>query len=157
MLAYEADTAWNRGIPCNFSKTNPIVFVMFISLFFDLLYQRGYQRQDRLRIKRKSAGLWGSYGLEQGNTLQFFQNTNKKLFFWCTNLFTYCMINGIKVKKCWRWIEKVLAYETDFLARIMKKRRFGIFLIDRIICMYEYVYKCAMVVWNYITQWFSSI
>ena len=28
-----------------FQDTDPIVFVTFISLFFDLLYQRGYQRQ----------------------------------------------------------------------------------------------------------------
>ena len=28
-----------------FQNTDPIVFVLFISLFFDLLYQRGYQRQ----------------------------------------------------------------------------------------------------------------
>ena len=27
-----------------FQNTNPIIFVLFISLFFDLLYQRGYQR-----------------------------------------------------------------------------------------------------------------
>ena len=33
VLAYEAATAWNRGIPCNFSKHDPIVFVLFISLF----------------------------------------------------------------------------------------------------------------------------
>ena len=45
VLAYEAATAWKRGIPCTyFQNTNPIIFVTFISLFFDLLYQRGYQR-----------------------------------------------------------------------------------------------------------------
>ena len=45
VLAYEAATAWNRGIPCNFSKhwSNCICFVYFS--LFDLLYQRGYQRQ----------------------------------------------------------------------------------------------------------------
>ena len=45
MLAYEAATAWNRGIPCNFSKhwSNCICFISFS--IFDLLYQRGYQRQ----------------------------------------------------------------------------------------------------------------
>ena len=44
MLAYEAATAWNRGIPCNFSKhwSNCICFV-YLSIF-DLLYQSGYQR-----------------------------------------------------------------------------------------------------------------
>ena len=46
VLAYEADTAWNRVIPCEFfSKhlSNCICFVYFY--IFDLLYQRGYQRQ----------------------------------------------------------------------------------------------------------------
>ena len=43
-LAYEAATAWNRGILCNFSNhwSNCICFVYFS--IFDLLYQRGYQR-----------------------------------------------------------------------------------------------------------------
>ena len=50
MLAYEADIALNRGIPCNvFHNANPIVFVMSIYLFFELLYQRGYQIQSFLR------------------------------------------------------------------------------------------------------------
>ena len=45
VLAYEAATAWNRGIPCNFSEhwSNCTCFVYFS--IFDLLYQRGYQRQ----------------------------------------------------------------------------------------------------------------
>ena len=51
-----------------------------------------------------------------GESLAIFQNTNKKLFVWCTNLFIYCIIKGIKVQKFWRRIKKVLAYETDFLA-----------------------------------------
>ena len=57
VLAYEADTAWNRGIPCNFSKHcfKCICFVYFS--IFDLLYQRGYQRQLFFDIKFKSVGL----------------------------------------------------------------------------------------------------
>ena len=45
VLAYEAATAWNRWIPCNFPKhwSNCICFV-YLSIF-DLLYQRGYKRQ----------------------------------------------------------------------------------------------------------------
>ena len=46
MLAYEADTDRNRGIPCFFQNNNTTIFVTFIYLYFDLLYQRGYQRQD---------------------------------------------------------------------------------------------------------------
>ena len=34
LLAYEEATAWNREVPCNiFQNTDPIVFVLFISLF----------------------------------------------------------------------------------------------------------------------------
>ena len=45
-VAYEAATAWYKVIPCNiFQNTNPIVFVLFIYLFFELMYQIGYQRQ----------------------------------------------------------------------------------------------------------------
>ena len=36
-----------------FQTTNPIVFVMFISLFFDLLYQRGYRRYYFWRLNEK--------------------------------------------------------------------------------------------------------
>ena len=45
VLAYDAATTWNRGIICSFSKhwSNCICFVYFS--IFDLLYQRGYQRQ----------------------------------------------------------------------------------------------------------------
>ena len=45
VLAYEVATSWNRGIPGNFSKhlSNCICFVYFY--IFELLYQRGYQRQ----------------------------------------------------------------------------------------------------------------
>ena len=43
VLAYKIATAWNRGIPCNYSKqwSNCICFIHFS--IFDLLYQRGYQ------------------------------------------------------------------------------------------------------------------
>ena len=45
VLAYEAATAWNWVIPCNFSKHLPncICFIYFSN--FELLYQRGYQGQ----------------------------------------------------------------------------------------------------------------
>ena len=53
VLAYEAATARNRGIPCTFSKhwSNCICFVYF-SIFY-LLYQRGYQRQYILTLHLK--------------------------------------------------------------------------------------------------------
>ena len=36
---------------------------------------------------------------EKGESLAIFQNNNEKLYVLCTNLFTYCIIKGIKVKK----------------------------------------------------------
>ena len=42
MLAYEADTTLNRGIPGNFfQNTDPIVFVLFISLFLTYCIKEG--------------------------------------------------------------------------------------------------------------------
>ena len=41
-LAYEAATAGNRGIPCNFfPNTDPIVLVLFISLFLTYCTKEG--------------------------------------------------------------------------------------------------------------------
>ena len=76
MLAYDTYTAWSRRISCiSFQNTNPIVFVMFISLFFVILYQRSYKRWDPLEIKWKFNGLWGSYSLKYGKPLSFFFKT----------------------------------------------------------------------------------
>ena len=52
---------------------------------------------------------------ETGKSLAIFQITNKKLYVLYTNFFTYCIIKGIKVKKFWRRIKKVLAFDTEFL------------------------------------------
>ena len=41
--AYETATAWNRGIPCNFSRTLIQLYLFFLFILFYLLYQRGYQ------------------------------------------------------------------------------------------------------------------
>ena len=44
--AYKGAKARNRGIPYNyFQNTDIIVFVLFVSLYNELLYQRGYLRQ----------------------------------------------------------------------------------------------------------------
>ena len=65
---YEVATAWDREIPWYlFQNTDPILFVLFISLLIYLLFQRGYQRQYFWKINYKVVGLWGSYGLKQGH------------------------------------------------------------------------------------------
>ena len=43
MSVYEADTAWKGESLAIFQNTNTTIFVKFISLLFDLLYQIGYQ------------------------------------------------------------------------------------------------------------------
>ena len=55
-----------------FSKhwSNCICFVYF-SIFW-LTLSKGETKELFLDIKFKSVGLWGSYGLKQGNPLQFF-------------------------------------------------------------------------------------
>ena len=65
-LAYEAGKTWNRGIPCNFSKhwSNGICFIYFS--IFELLYQRGYQRQNFLTLilkvlAYKKATVWNRW------------------------------------------------------------------------------------------------
>ena len=40
--AYEAATAWNRGIPCNFFQTtDPIVFIFFDFIFLNYCIKEG--------------------------------------------------------------------------------------------------------------------
>ena len=128
MQAYEADTAWNRGIPCIFFK---ILIQLYVLRSF--LYSLTYCIKEAIKgeifwiLNEKSVGLWGSYGLKQRNPLQFFQNTNKNLYVLCTNYFTNCIIKGIKIKKFWRWIKKLSALDADFLVWIVKKDSLEIF------------------------------
>ena len=51
------------------------------------MYQIGYQMYDLKEIISKSAGLWGSYGLKQGNIISVFQNTNQIVFILFINLY----------------------------------------------------------------------
>ena len=45
-LAYEVKTAWYRVIPCNlYQNTDPIVFALFVSLYFWLTVSKGHQGQ----------------------------------------------------------------------------------------------------------------
>ena len=77
VLAYEAATAWNRGIVWKKKQnTGPIVFVLFISLFL-LTVSKRVSKAIFLDIKFKSVGLWGSYGLKQGNPLQNLNISNQ--------------------------------------------------------------------------------
>ena len=53
LLSYEAATAWNRRIPCNFfQNTDPIVFVLFISLFFAYCIEEGIKGKIFWRLNK---------------------------------------------------------------------------------------------------------
>ena len=92
MQAYKADTAWNRGIPCIFFK-----ILIQLYLLRSFLYSLTYCIKEVIEIKFKSVGLWGSYGLKQGNPLLFFQNTDPIVFVLFISLFlTYYIKEGIK-------------------------------------------------------------
>ena len=64
-----------KGDPSSnpFQNTDQIVFVLFISLFFDLLYQIGYQKWVLFDIKRKKCLPTRQLRPEEGNPLQFFK------------------------------------------------------------------------------------
>ena len=113
MLAYEADTSWNRAILCIvLQNSNPIVFVIFIYLFFDLLYQRDYQRWYVLESKWKCFGVQGRYSLNQWNNFNIFQSTNTiviVLFIYL--LFYFLYQRGYQRQYFWTLSLKVLAYE----------------------------------------------
>ena len=110
MQAYKADTAWKRGIPCIFFKV-----LIQLYLLCSFLYYLTYCIKEVIngkifwRLNEKTVGLWGSYGLKQGNAMQFFQNTHPILFVLFISLFlTYCIKEGIKgnmfghyIYKCW--------------------------------------------------------
>ena len=121
MFVYEADTVWNRRTPCNFSKyqSNCICYAYFFILW--LTVSKSVSNIIFWGLNEKCVGLWGSYGLKQGNPLQFFQNDNKSLFVFCTNPFTYCIIKSIKVNKFWRWIEECRPTRHIFLHELWKK------------------------------------
>ena len=74
MLAYEADTSWNRGIPCIFFKTL-IQLYLLRSFFYSLTYciKEVIKGGIFWRLNEKSAGLLGIYCLKQGNPLQYFK------------------------------------------------------------------------------------
>ena len=113
ILAYEADTAWNRGIPCIFYKTL-IQLYLLRSFLYSLTYCIKEVIKGKIfwRSNEKIAGLRGSYGLEQGNPLQFFQNTDPIVFVLFISLFFDLLYQrGYQRQYFWRWIEKVLAYE----------------------------------------------
>ena len=74
ILAYEAATFWNRGIPCISFKTR-IQLYLLRSFFYCLTYCIKEFMIGKLfwKLNENSAGILGSYGLKQANPLQFFK------------------------------------------------------------------------------------
>ena len=56
--------------------------------------QKGYQRWDLLRLN-EYVGLWGSYGLRQGNTLQNLKIANQIVFVLSPDLLFYLIYQKV--------------------------------------------------------------
>ena len=113
MQAYEAETAWNRGIPC-------ILFQILIQLYLvcSFLYSLTCCIKEVIkgnifwRLHEKSAGLWGSYSLKQGNPLQFFsKHWSNFICFIYFYIFDLLYQRGYQRQYFWMLNLKVLAYE----------------------------------------------
>ena len=93
MQAYKADIAWTRGIPC-------IQFKIQIQLYLlrSCLYSLTYCIKEVIygkifrRLNEKSVVLWGSFGLKQGNPLQFFK-TLIQLYLFCLFLYFWITVS----------------------------------------------------------------
>ena len=90
VLAYEAATARNRGIPWIFFKTLIQLYLFLISLFLKYCIKEGI-KGNILDVKFKSVDLWGRYGLKQGNPLQNIKITNQIVFVLSPDLLFYFM------------------------------------------------------------------
>ena len=80
MSAYEADTAWNRGIPFTFFKTL-IQFYLFCLFLYSLDYciKEGI-KSNIFDIKQKNSAFGAGRDWNMVNPLQSFLNTNQILF-----------------------------------------------------------------------------
>ena len=105
--------SWNRGIPC-------ILFKIIIQLYLlrSFLYSVTYCIKEVTNGKtfwiwnEKSVGLWGSYGLKQGNTLQFFsKHWSNCICFVYLSIFDLLYQRGYQRPYFWALNLKVLAYE----------------------------------------------
>ena len=69
VLAYEAATAWNRGIPCKMLKFLFRSYLFCLFLYFWFTVSKRVSKSIFSDVKFKSVGLWGSYGLKHGKPL----------------------------------------------------------------------------------------
>ena len=78
MLAFEAATDWNRGIPCKIFKSR-IKLYLFFSCYILLL--NASNRLSEVRPFQNKRICWPMRQIqrETGESLVFFQNTNPKL------------------------------------------------------------------------------
>ena len=91
ILVYEAATAWNRRLLQFFQNNDPIVFVLFISISFDLLYQRGYQRQYFWTITLKVLAHEAPTALNRGITCKILKSLIKLYLFCLLFYFFYVL------------------------------------------------------------------
>ena len=123
MLAYEADTAWNRGIPCIFFKILiQLYYICYVHFF--ILWLIVSKRVSKIiiwRLNEKSVGLWGSYGQKQGNPLQFFKTLIKSYLFYELNILPTVSKRVSKLRNFGDELEKCRPLIQIFLYESWKK------------------------------------
>ena len=111
--AYKADTAWNRGIPCIFYKIL-IQLYLLCSFLFSLTYCIKELINGKIfwRLNGRMVGLWGRYGLKQGNPLPFVsKHWSKCICFVYFSIFDLLDQREYQRQYFWTLHLKVLAHE----------------------------------------------
>ena len=111
---YEAATAWNRGIPCIFSKYLSDCICFFYFSIFELLYEIGYQRQYfwtlNLNVLDYEAAMFRNRGIPYKHLKLIIKLYLFCLLFYCS---TWCIKKVIRGKVFWFYVKRMSAYEAD--------------------------------------------
>ena len=113
MLPYEANTSWNRGIPCIYFKT-----IIQLYLLRSFLYSLTYCIKEVIKGKifwRLNEKCWpmGQYGLKQANLLQFSKHWSNCICFIYFSIFYLLYQRGYQSQHFWTLNLNVLAYEAN--------------------------------------------
>ena len=107
VLAYEAANPWRRESLAISFKTLIQLYMFCLFIYFWVTVSMRVSKAISLDVKCKSVGLWGRYGLEQGNPLQNPKIANLIAFVLISDLLLYLMYQngyqriGVLRKKNW--------------------------------------------------------
>ena len=120
-LAYEAATAWNRGIPCNFFKTLIQLYLFCLFLYFWLTVSNRVSKAIFLDITFTTVGLWGDYRLKQGNPLQNLKFSNQIFFLVLLNQSKMLSeVRSLEIKWICRPIRQIQPETGEYLVFVSK-------------------------------------